>query len=170
MAAGQPSGMVRLMSFKDSASLRRALLLICAYYIVVYVGLLIIFVCARAIYPEQFLREVGSEGEPDSIMPAMARRLAHPTLEDFIQLDDEHGILQVRAPAAFQDRRLADLKLRAEYQVNLILIRRQIPSDDEKGSPTERTIAVPTPDEVIRAGDTLVLVGTQHSLAKLPPE
>ncbi|MBI1918001.1 MAG: hypothetical protein HYS12_25185 [Planctomycetes bacterium] len=78
MGAGQPSGLVRLMSFKDARSLRRALMLIAGYYIVIYVSLLIIFVCARAMLPTQYLREIGSEGEPDSIMPVMARRLAHP--------------------------------------------------------------------------------------------
>lgn len=78
MAAGQPSGMVRLMSFKDSASVRRALLLVCGYYIVTYLSLLIIFVCARAIFPTEYLREIGTEGQPDSITPVMARHLAHP--------------------------------------------------------------------------------------------
>jgi SSS family transporter len=73
MGAGQPSGMVRLMSFKDAASLRRALLLVAGYYVLTYLGLLVIFVCARAILPTQYLRGVGSEGEPDSIMPVMAR-------------------------------------------------------------------------------------------------
>jgi Na+/pantothenate symporter len=75
MAAGQPSGMVRLMSFKDSASLRRALLLVCGYYVVTYLSLIVIFVCARAIFPTEYLREIGTEGEPDSIMPAMARHV-----------------------------------------------------------------------------------------------
>ncbi len=78
MAAGQPSGMVRLMSFKDSPSLRRALLLVCGYYVVTYLSLLIIFVCARAMFPTEYLREIGSEGEPDSIMPAMARHVTRP--------------------------------------------------------------------------------------------
>jgi sodium/pantothenate symporter len=76
--AGQPSGMVRLMSFKDTPSLRRALVLIGLYYFLTYVSLLIIFICARAIFPTEYLREMGSEGEPDSIMPAMTRHLAHP--------------------------------------------------------------------------------------------
>lgn len=75
MAAGQPSGMVRLMSFKDSASLRRALLLVCGYYVITYLSLIVIFVCARAIFPTEYLREIGTEGEPDSIMPAMARHV-----------------------------------------------------------------------------------------------
>lgn len=76
--AGQPSGMVRLMSFRDTPSLRRALVLIAFYFALTYIALLIIFICARAIYPTEYLREIGSEGEPDSIMPAMTRRLAHP--------------------------------------------------------------------------------------------
>ncbi len=84
MSAGQPSGMVRLMSFKDSPSLRRALLLVCSYYFVIYLALVIIFVCARALFPTQYLREVGSEGEPDSIMPAMVRHLAHPLVAGFL--------------------------------------------------------------------------------------
>jgi SSS family solute:Na+ symporter/sodium/pantothenate symporter len=77
-SAGQPSGMVRLMSFKDTPSLRRAMILIAFYYILTYVLLLIIFICARAIFPTEYLRDIGSEGEPDRIMPAMARHLAHP--------------------------------------------------------------------------------------------
>src|SRR5262245_26828344 len=71
--AGQAGTMVRLMSFKDAPSLRRAMLLICGYYVLTYLSLLVIFVCARAIYPTEYLRGVGSEGEPDSIMPAMTR-------------------------------------------------------------------------------------------------
>lgn len=75
--AGQPSGMVRLMSFKDSASLRRAMLLIAVYYLLTYVCLLVIFICARAIFPTEYLKDVGSEGEPDRIMPEMVRHLTN---------------------------------------------------------------------------------------------
>jgi|UniRef100_A0A7C4LQ57 trk system potassium uptake protein TrkA len=119
----------------------------------------------------EILRRVGADQVilPEHEMArSLARRLAHPSLEDFIQLDEEHGILQIRAPAAFQNRRLADLKLRNEYQVNLIGIRRVVA--DRNGVARERTIAVPSADEVILAGDTLILVGTQQSLARLPPE
>jgi len=75
MSAGQPSGMVRLMSFKDTPSLRKALVLVAVYYALTYLALLVIFVCARAIFPTEYLREIGSEGQPDSIMPAMVRYL-----------------------------------------------------------------------------------------------
>lgn len=74
-SAGQPSGMVRLMSFKDTPSLRRALVLLGVYYVLTYVCLLVIFICARAIFPTEYLRQIGTEGEPDAIMPEMVRYL-----------------------------------------------------------------------------------------------
>ncbi len=82
MSPGQPSGMVRLMSFKDSPSARRATMLMVFYFALTYMCLLVIFICARAIFPREYLHESGSEarGEPDQIMPAMARHLAHPLL------------------------------------------------------------------------------------------
>lgn len=64
---GQPSGMVRLMSFKDSQSLRKAMIVVCGYYAVTYSSLVIIFICSRAIYPTEFLTNA------DSVMPEMAR-------------------------------------------------------------------------------------------------
>jgi Na+/proline symporter len=78
MSAGQPSGMVRMMSFKDTPSLRRALMLVGGYYMLTYLCLLVIFVCARSIFPTEYLREIGTEGQPDKIMPAMTRQIAHP--------------------------------------------------------------------------------------------
>lgn len=78
MSPGQPSNMVRMMSFKDSPSLRRALLLVSGYYMLTYLCLLIIFICARAIFPTQYLGTVGQGDEPDSIMPIMIRHVADP--------------------------------------------------------------------------------------------
>ena len=75
---GQPHSMVRLMSFKDAASLSRSLLLVCVYYVITYGSLLVIFICARAIFPVEYLHGTGKLGEPDSIMPAMALRVAPP--------------------------------------------------------------------------------------------
>jgi Na+/proline symporter len=52
--------------------------MICGYYLVTYLSLLIIFICARAIFPTEYLSEIGSEGQPDRIMPEMVRHLADP--------------------------------------------------------------------------------------------
>jgi SSS family solute:Na+ symporter/sodium/pantothenate symporter len=66
---GQPVGMVRLMACRDTPTLRRALFMIGVFYALIYLPLVIAFVCARALYPTDYL------GQSDRIMPAMALRL-----------------------------------------------------------------------------------------------
>ena len=63
--AGQPSNMVRLMAFKDTLTLRRAIFTVAIYYTCIYVPLVFIFCCARVLVP-------GMETEPDRIMPEIA--------------------------------------------------------------------------------------------------
>ncbi|MEZ6113314.1 MAG: hypothetical protein R3C99_20215, partial [Pirellulaceae bacterium] len=64
--AGQPSNMVRLMAFQNSATLRRAIFTVSIYYTLIYFPLVVIFCCARVLLP-------GWESEPDRIMPEMAK-------------------------------------------------------------------------------------------------
>jgi sodium/pantothenate symporter len=66
--AGQPSNMVRLMAFRESSTLRRAIFTVAIYYSLIYFPLVVIFVCARVMLP-------GWETESDRIMPEMARVL-----------------------------------------------------------------------------------------------
>ncbi len=67
--AGQPSNMVRQMAFKDSQTLRRAIMMVAAYYSLIYFPLVIVFCCARILVP-------GMEIEPDRVMPETAQVLA----------------------------------------------------------------------------------------------
>ncbi len=66
---GQPVGMVRLMACRDTPTLRRSLFLIGLYYALIYLPLVVTFICARALYPTEYLKQ------SDDIMPAMAVRL-----------------------------------------------------------------------------------------------
>jgi SSS family solute:Na+ symporter/sodium/pantothenate symporter len=63
---GQPVGMVRLMACRDTPTLRRSLFMITIFYALIYLPLIVAFICARALYPTEFARN------PDTIMPAMA--------------------------------------------------------------------------------------------------
>src|SRR5262249_16108649 len=63
---GQPVGMVRLMACRDTPTLRTSLFMIGFYYALIYMPLVIAFVCARALYPTEFV------GESYRIMPVMA--------------------------------------------------------------------------------------------------
>ena len=66
-AMGQPVGMVRLMACRDTPTLRRSLFLIGLYYLLIYLPLVFTFICARAIYPVEYLKQ------SDRIMPVMAQ-------------------------------------------------------------------------------------------------
>jgi len=65
---GQPGNMVRLMAFKTSRTLKRGIVALSVYFTLIYLPLVIVFVCARLIEP-------GLDATPDRIMPVMAFRL-----------------------------------------------------------------------------------------------
>lgn len=66
--AGQPSNMVRLMSFNSSLTLKRSIVTVSIYFSLIYLPLVIIFCCGRVLMP-------GMEIEPDRIMPALAENV-----------------------------------------------------------------------------------------------
>jgi SSS family solute:Na+ symporter/sodium/pantothenate symporter len=68
-AMGQPVGMVRLMACPDTPTLRRSLFMIGIFYALIYLPLVVTFVCARALYPTEYV------SNSDVIMPTMAIRL-----------------------------------------------------------------------------------------------
>ena len=61
---GQPSNMVRLLSFKDTRTLRYSIVTVAIYYSIIYFSLIIIFCCARVLMP-------GMEIAPDQTMPPL---------------------------------------------------------------------------------------------------
>ncbi|MCA9135212.1 MAG: hypothetical protein KDB00_00600 [Planctomycetales bacterium] len=66
--AGQPSNMVRLMSFKDTRTLRYSIVTVAIYYSIIYFSLVLIFCCGRVLMP-------GMEIDPDRTMPDLATLL-----------------------------------------------------------------------------------------------
>ncbi|HAN96066.1 MAG TPA: hypothetical protein DCQ98_00905 [Planctomycetaceae bacterium] len=68
--SGQPSNMVRLLAFRDSRTLQRAMFTMAVYYAMIYFPLVVIFALSRVLLP-------GWEIEPDRIMPEMAAHVTH---------------------------------------------------------------------------------------------
>jgi len=66
--AGQPSYMVRQMSFRDTRILRRSIMMVSVFFGMIYFPLVVIFTSARVLLP-------GMEIHPDRIMPEMAAHL-----------------------------------------------------------------------------------------------
>lgn len=129
---------------------------------------------AQTGFHAEIFRQIGADRviQPEQEAGAhLARQLAHPHLVDFIPLSDGFTLIELRAPASFQEKSIKSLELRQRYDVNLVVIKRSLPTEETEAdaAPTV-TIIVPKADEVIRTDDVLVLVGANEALARLPKE
>lgn len=73
---GQPSTLVRLMAFRDSRTLRYAILYLTVYNALIYIPLVFIFIAARGILPNL--------AQSDEVMPSLVITLANPYLAGLI--------------------------------------------------------------------------------------
>lgn len=71
--AGQPGSLVRLMAFKNTQVYRRAIVAVTFYFSLIYLPLVMIFVCARTVLGPAL-------DEPDQVMARMVTAVAPPML------------------------------------------------------------------------------------------
>jgi len=88
----------------------------------------------------------------------MSRGLCHPNVIDFIPLAQGFELLQVGPPREFVGRSLAELNLRAKYNVHIIAIK-------EQGS--ESFILVPPASFIIKASDILIMLGRSADIKRI---
>ncbi len=103
-----------------------------------------------------------------------AHRLMLPNLSQYVELGEGHSMIYRAAPKSFHQEKLKDLDLRNKYGVNLVAIERRVL--EKKGGEAgeagvERVVLeIPFADTAILSTDTLVLIGSNESLAKLPAD
>jgi len=118
----------------------------------------------------QILRQVGATEvvlPEDESAARLAQRLATPNVVDYLSIADGFSLVQMKAPKAFFNRTLQDLDLRKKLGVTVLAIRRQ--QQAKRDQPAgELLLSVPGADEIILAGDELVVVGPDKDLTKLP--
>lgn len=91
-----------------------------------------------------------------------AYRLAHSmdsvSVLDYIPLTPGVSIIELAPPTSFLGKSLAQIDLRREYQVQVVMIKELVP---------ENVIVVPGGDHVIKDSDILVVLGKDEDLKKL---
>jgi trk system potassium uptake protein TrkA len=96
----------------------------------------------------------------------IAIRVAHslviPSVLDYIELSKEFSIVEVPAPADFAGKTLKEIGLRSRFGLTTIAIKRLSPT----GAGHVTNIA-PGPDDVVLAGDTLALLGSNERLGQV---
>ncbi|GGK28193.1 potassium transporter Trk [Caldalkalibacillus thermarum] len=95
----------------------------------------------------------------------MGIRVAHSILSgniiDFIELSPDYSLIEVAASQTMNGKSLKELNLRAKFGCTVLTIK---PKDEEKINIS------PSANDVVKAGDVLVLVGTNRALSKLEQE
>ena len=83
----------------------------------------------------------------------LARSLASTNVLDYIELSEDYGIIEIPAPAPWQDKSLIELNIRAKVGVTILAVKR------------ENNITVsPSADFRIQKSDTLVVLGDSAAL------
>ncbi len=127
-------------------------------------------VVARSTTPThaRILQAVGAESTispEEEAGTTLARRLAIPNIKRYFELGDGVGISELEVPTGLIGESLRSLDLPSKFQLNVVGVRR--PDDPSNEETSYAFIAVPDPDEALRDGDILELVGTDEALARL---
>ena len=88
---------------------------------------------------------------------------------DQIPLSTGDVLMEISAPDSFVGKSLAQLDLRREFRVNVIAIKKKVPTITDEGRTEFRTEVrdIPDPDAKIEANDIMVLIGAPESLERM---
>lgn len=121
-------------------------------------GIKRITVKAQNDYHEKILNKIGADvvvhPERD-----MGRRLAHSLMSnniiDYLELSDEHSMVEVKAGEKMIGKNLIELDIRAKYGCNVVAIRRK-----------NDMIISPEPKLTIKSEDILVMLGADKDITR----
>jgi trk system potassium uptake protein TrkA len=106
----------------------------------------------RVIYPEK------------DMAIRLAKNLTGPEFLEQIELSPDYSIVEVSAPSFVWDKRVKDSDLRSGYGISIIAI---LGSRMVEGREEHIMNINPYPDDVIKKGDIIVLLGADKDIARL---
>nr|WP_277398206.1 TrkA family potassium uptake protein [Neobacillus citreus] len=107
-------------------------------------------------YHEKVLRKIGAD---HVVHPErdMGRRIAHnmtsSNVVDYLELSDEHSIVEIVANGKIGGHTIMDLDIRKKYGLNIVAIKRG-----------EDIIVSPHAGEMINVNDVLIVIGTDNDI------
>src|SRR5690625_699696 len=89
----------------------------------------------------------------------MGKRIAHSIMSnnilDYLELSDEHSIVEVKVNKKMLGKTLIDLDIRANYGCNVIAIKRE-----------DKMNVSPSAKELLKVNDVLIIIGSDHDIMK----
>jgi len=114
-------------------------------------GVPLITVKAQNDYHEKVLRKIGADHvvHPERDMGyRIANNLMSSNVLDYLELSDEHSIMELKAVDKIVGKTLVELDIRAEFGISIVAIKRG-----------EDIMVSPDPTEPILLGDILIVIG-----------
>src|SRR5699024_1089500 len=117
-----------------------------------------ITVKAQNDYHEKILKKIGAN---QVVHPErdMGKRIAHNIISnnilDYLELSDEHSIVEVKAGKKMLGKSLVDLDIRANYGCNVVAIKR---GDDINVSPSA--------EDTLKANEVLIVIGADKDISR----
>jgi len=97
----------------------------------------------------------------------VAERLMNPSIVSYLQLPDGYSIAEIEPPQAIIGRTLGDIKLRDNYRINLITVKRDFEVEKEGEKITESHLTgVPQSTTVIEKQDNMLIFGKESDIQK----
>ncbi|UOQ93021.1 TrkA family potassium uptake protein [Halobacillus shinanisalinarum] len=121
-------------------------------------GIKSVTVKAQNDYHEKILRKIGAD---HVVHPErdMGKRIAHNIISnnilDYIELSDDHSVVEVKAGDKMSGQSLVDLDIRAEYGCNVVAIKRD-----------KDIIVSPMATEEIKERDVLIVIGADKDISR----
>jgi trk system potassium uptake protein len=109
-------------------------------------------------YHEKVLSKIGADRivHPER---DMGRRIAHKIISnnvlDYLELSDEHSIVEIVANQRIHGHSIIDLDIRAEYGINIVAIKRN-----------KDIIVSPQAIEIIQKNDILIVIGADADISR----
>ncbi|MBN6889215.1 trk/ktr system potassium uptake protein [Cytobacillus horneckiae] len=107
-------------------------------------------------YHEKVLKKIGADVvvHPERDMGRrIAHKLASNNVLDYLELSDEHSIVEIVANERVGGHSIIDLDIRAKYGVNIVAIKRR-----------EQILVSPQANEIIQYKDILIVIGADHDI------
>lgn len=102
----------------------------------------------------------------------LAKTYRSKRLFEVLEVNPEYTIAEISAPKSFANKTLKEIRLREEYGITVILIKRKSPTINEKGLPImkEEIIVSPKGEDAILENDILIVLGKDKDLNRLLKE
>lgn len=107
-------------------------------------------------YHEKVLRKIGADFvvHPERDMGIrIANNMLSNNVLDYLELSDEHSIMEIRVSDRIAGQSLVDLDIRAKYDINIVGIKRG-----------EQILISPSPTDPILIGDILLVIGADADI------